>query len=75
MFAFYHISYYSNSVLLLGIFILLHKQGKLIITKIWNFRVTKSSYEIEFRKVTSQFELLIRKYLQKYFFQVINSTP
>ena len=75
MFAFYHISYYSNSVLLLGIFILLHKQGKLIITKIWNFRVTKSSYEIEFRKMTSQFELLIRKYLQKYFFQVINSTP
>ena len=72
MFTFYHISNYSNSVLLLGIFVLLHKQGKLIITKICNFRVTKSS--IELRKMTSQFELLIRKYLQKYFFQVINST-
>ena len=39
-----------------------------------NYRVTKSSYEIELRKITSHFELLTRKFLQKSFFRVINWT-
>ena len=39
-----------------------------------NSRVTKSSYEIEIRKITSHFELLTRKFLQKFFFRVTNST-
>ena len=37
-------------------------------------RVAKSSYETEFRKMTSYFELLTRIFLQKFFFRVTNST-
>ena len=33
-----------------------------------NFRVTKSNYEIELRKLMSHFELLTRKCLKKFFF-------
>ena len=31
--------------------------------EVWNSRVTKSSYDTELRKMTSQFELLTRKNL------------
>ena len=34
-----------------------------------NSGVTKSSYETEFRKITSHFELLTRTFLQKFFFR------
>ena len=44
------------------------------LTEVRNSRVTKSSYEIEIRKITSHFELLTRKFLQKFFFRVTNST-
>ena len=37
-------------------------------------RVTKSSYETELRKMTSHFELLTRKFLQKLLFRVTNLT-
>ena len=40
----------------------------------WDSRVTKSSYETELRKMTSHFELLTRKILQKVFFRVTSST-
>ena len=33
-----------------------------------------SSYEAELRKMTPYFELLTRKYFQKFFFRVTNST-
>ena len=39
-----------------------------------NSQVTKLSNESELRKMTSHFELLIRIFLQKVFFQVTNST-
>ena len=39
-----------------------------------NSWVTNSSYETELRKITSDFELLTRKFLQKFFFPVTNST-
>ena len=39
-----------------------------------NSRVTKSSSKIELRKMTSTFELLTRKFLQKFFSRVTNST-
>ena len=41
---------------------------------VWNFRVIKSSYEIELRKIKSHFESLTRTFLQKFFFRVTNST-
>ena len=40
----------------------------------WNSWVTKSSYQIELRKMTSHFELLTRRVFQKFFFRVTNST-
>ena len=36
--------------------------------EVWNSQVTKSSYEIGLRKMTSHFELLTRKFLQKFLF-------
>ena len=39
-----------------------------------NSRVTKSSYEIELRKIRSHFELLTRILLKKFFFRVTYST-
>ena len=42
--------------------------------KIRDSQVTKSSYEIELRKMTSHFELLTRTFFQKFFFRVNNST-
>ena len=39
-----------------------------------NSRITKFSYEIKLRKRTSNFELLLRKFLQKFFFPVTNLT-
>ena len=39
-----------------------------------NSRITKSNYEIESRKMTSHFELLTLKFLQKFFSRVINAT-
>ena len=39
-----------------------------------NSRVTKSSYETELCKMKSHFELLTRKFLEKFFFRVTNST-
>ena len=46
----------------------------LLITEVRNSQVTKLSYETELRKMTSHFELLTRKCLQKFFFRVTNST-
>ena len=39
-----------------------------------NSRVMKLSYEIEFLKMNSHFQLLIRKFLWKFFFRFSNST-
>ena len=39
-----------------------------------NSRITKSSYEIELRKMMSHFELLTQKFLEKFSFRVTNST-
>ena len=39
-----------------------------------NSRITKSSYKTELCKMTSHFELLTRKVLQKVFFRVTKST-
>ena len=43
--------------------------------EVWNSPVTKSSYETELHKMTSHFQLLTRKFLQKFFFWVTNLTP
>ena len=44
------------------------------LSEVWNSRVTKSSYETKLHKMTPHFELLTRKFLQKFFFQVTKST-
>ena len=44
------------------------------LTKVRNSRVMKSSYETKLLEMTSHFELLNRKPLQKLFFRVTNST-
>ena len=44
------------------------------LSELRNFQVMKSSYETELRRMTSHFDLLIRKFLQKLFFRVTKST-
>ena len=45
----------------------------MVISEVWNSRVTESSQETELRKAMSLFELLTRKFLWKFFFRVTNS--
>ena len=47
---------------------------RLYFFEVRNSRVTKSSYETELRKMASQFELLTRKFLKKFFYRITNST-
>ena len=51
------------------------KERRKKIIEVRNSWVTNLSYEIELCKTTSRFELLTRKFLQKFFFRVTSPKP
>ena len=55
-------------------FLLNHLALNMKIFEVQNSQVTKSSYKINLRKMTSHFELLTQKFLLKFFFRVTNTT-